>query len=296
MAFLDTTHKRKSAIYTSIIMLLLLLVVFFFGMTYLDPPEENGIAINFGTTATGSGNVQPTEPIKAVQEPNKPEPTEVVEKEIIEKQEPQKAEASTLENVLTQDTEDAIAIKKAEAEKQRKDAAAKKVAEAEAKKIKAQKAAEEKARKEREAKQKKLDAMMGGINSSNGNQSGGEGNDNTPGDKGQIDGDLYANSYYGSGKGQGSGGLGYGLKNRHKKGNTSFKPKCNAVGRIVVQITVNKNGKVTDAKYISKGSTASDNCLIEPALKTARSFKWNADSDAPASQIGFIVINFALGQ
>jgi hypothetical protein len=32
-------------------------------LTSLDPPE-NGIAINFGTTEFGSGNVQPTEPIQ----------------------------------------------------------------------------------------------------------------------------------------------------------------------------------------------------------------------------------------
>jgi hypothetical protein len=31
-------------------------------INFLDPPE-NGIAINFGTTEFGSGNVQPTEPI-----------------------------------------------------------------------------------------------------------------------------------------------------------------------------------------------------------------------------------------
>ncbi len=293
MALLDTTHKRKSAIYTTIIMLLLLISIFFFGMTYLDPPEEYGIAVNFGTTTTGSGDIQPTEPIKSIPLDQPNEPTEAVE-EVVEQQE--EATPSATENVLTQDTEEAIAIKKAKAEKRRKAAEAKKSAEAEVRKIREQKAAEEKARKEREEKQKKLDAMMGGLNTSSGNQSGGEGPNDGPGDKGQIDGDLYANSYYGKGKGQGSGGLGYGLKNRHKRTNASYQQECNAEGRIVVQITVNKTGKVTQAKYISKGSTASDPCLIAPALKTAKSFKWNADSNAPNAQVGFVVINFTLGQ
>jgi hypothetical protein len=37
---------------------------------------------------------------------------------------------------------------------------------------------------------------------SNGKAKGGEGNDNIAGDKGSLNGDPYANSYYGSGMGQ----------------------------------------------------------------------------------------------
>jgi hypothetical protein len=40
---------------------ILFVLFFFLGLTSLDPPPENGIAI--GTTEFGSGNVQPTEPI-----------------------------------------------------------------------------------------------------------------------------------------------------------------------------------------------------------------------------------------
>ena len=31
----------------------------------MDPPEEYGVAINFGNSPVGSGNIQPTEPIKS---------------------------------------------------------------------------------------------------------------------------------------------------------------------------------------------------------------------------------------
>jgi len=51
MAVLDTKHKRKSAIITVFILLMLLFVMFNFGMRYLDPPEEYGLAINFGDAA-----------------------------------------------------------------------------------------------------------------------------------------------------------------------------------------------------------------------------------------------------
>ena len=39
--------------------------MFYFGMTYLDPPEEFGIAVNFGTSDVGMGDIQPTEPLKS---------------------------------------------------------------------------------------------------------------------------------------------------------------------------------------------------------------------------------------
>ena len=77
MAFLDTSHKRKSAVMTSIIAVLILILMFLFGLTYLDPPEEFGIAVNFGTTDYGSGNIQPTEALKPASEaPEESEPIE----------------------------------------------------------------------------------------------------------------------------------------------------------------------------------------------------------------------------
>ena len=49
MPFLDTRHKKKSATLTAILLSVLLLLLFYIGLTYLDPPEENGITVNFGT-------------------------------------------------------------------------------------------------------------------------------------------------------------------------------------------------------------------------------------------------------
>ena len=45
--------------------MILFLLIFVVGPTYMDPPEEYGVAVNFGTTDFGSGNVQPKEPIKS---------------------------------------------------------------------------------------------------------------------------------------------------------------------------------------------------------------------------------------
>ena len=70
MEFLETKHKRKSAIITAIILAVLLFAIFNFGMKYLDPPEEYGIAINLGDSDFGNGkpveNTKTLPPQKAV--------------------------------------------------------------------------------------------------------------------------------------------------------------------------------------------------------------------------------------
>ena len=114
-------------------------------------------------------------------------------------------------------------------------------------------------------------------------------------DKGQPDGDPYATSYYGS-PGSGSGTGGYGLSGRSLVSQGKVQQECNEEGRVVVKITVDRNGKVIDATPGVKGTTNNHPCLLDPARKTAFLHKWNLDSNAPSQQIGFVVVNFKLGE
>ncbi|MBL4724846.1 MAG: energy transducer TonB, partial [Lutibacter sp.] len=178
--FLDTKHKRKSAVITSVIMSLLLVAIFFVGMKYLDPPEEYGIAINFGTSNVGSGNIQPKQPLKAAAQEKK---VEEVKEEVETVSEPEVSEkiSEVSEEVATQDNEEAIAIKKAK-EIKRKEEEAERKAQLEKQRIeKVREDAIAKQKAEEAAKRKKLDALIGGINNSNGSENGGEGNDNAAG-------------------------------------------------------------------------------------------------------------------
>ncbi len=280
MGYFKTKYEKDSAKITALIAIILLLLIFVVGPTYLDPPEEYGVAVNFGTTDFGSGRVQPKAPIKS-------EPLKINEKPNVEESIPEKSEPKEVkeEEVLTQETEEAISIKK------QKEAEAK--AKAEAERIEKEKReAEERKRKAEEEKKKKLDALIGGIGKSDGEESGSEGDDNTVGDKGQLDGDPYASSYFGQ-PGSGDGGVGYGLKGRGRPSNSKVVPDCQEEGRVVVEIHVNRNGKVTNAIPGKKGTTG-DGCLYEAAKKTALTYKWPADSKAPTKQIGFVVVNFRL--
>ena len=96
--------------------------------------------------------------------------------------------------------------------------------------------------------------------------------------------------------GSGSGTGGYGLNGRSLVGKGKVQQDCNEEGRVVVKITVDRNGKVIDAIPGVKGTTNNDPCLLEPAKKTAFMHKWNLDSKAPSQQIGFVVVNFKLGE
>ena len=55
MNLINTKHKRKSAVITVLILSLLIFGIFNYGMHYLDPPEEYGVAINFGDSNVGFG-------------------------------------------------------------------------------------------------------------------------------------------------------------------------------------------------------------------------------------------------
>lgn len=280
MKYFRTKQERHAVRLTALIALLLILLFFVVGPPYMDPPEEYGVAVNFGTTDFGSGNNQPKTPTPTntedIPESNNTETPAVSE-----------PNSSSTEEVLTTEDEAEIALKKAQLE------AAKKQAEQEAK----AKAEAERILKENEAKERKkkaLDELIGGIGADNGTTSGSEGNDDVAGDKGQLNGDPYAPSYFGS-PGNGNGGVGYGLNGRGTPTKETFIPDCDEEGRVVVEIHVNQSGVVTNAIAGKRGTTG-DICLYEAAKKTALAHKWSADPKAPFKQIGFVIVEFSVRQ
>ena len=65
---------------------------------------------------------------------------------------------------------------------------------------------------------------------------------------------------------------------------------CENNGRIVVNVTVNAKGQVTDA-YVNTTSTSSNECLIEHALEYSKESVFSADASKP-TQIGSITFSF----
>ena len=282
MKYFETKHERNSAKITTLIIVIFVLLLFIVGPPYMDPPEEYGVAVNFGTTDFGSGNKPLSKP-KQVDIPKVVEESQPQQEKVEPKTAPVKSE-----DVLTTDNAEAIAIKK------QKQAEAKAKSESERVERLKREAEEEKKRVEAE-KRKKLDNLIGGVKNSKDSDTGGEGPDGKPGNKGQLDGNPYAPSYFG-GSGPGKGGVGFGLGGRGKPSRQIYKQDCNEYGLVIVRIEVNQNGQVIKADPGAKGSTNTHPCLLEPAKKIAESHKWPADSNAPTKQVGFVSINFDVSQ
>lgn len=263
MKLLETPEEKKSFGITTAVFVVLFILFAFFGLTYMDPPPENGIAVNFGTSDTGSGDIQPTDPPKTTEAEAQSEPEE------------------SEEQTLTQDADASVTLPKTE------------------KKKPVTKPTET---KPTETPKKKVNSALDKIKNAkksdrNGETSHGDDKDGD-GDKGNPNGSLYANSFYGNGTGDGTGtgkGTGWGLAGRKLAGNSKKVQDCNESGKVVVKIWVNKQGTVVRAER-AQGTTNSDPCLVNPAIATAKTFKWQPDVNAPDTQIGFVVVNFQVGE
>jgi len=98
---------------------------------------------------------------------------------------------------------------------------------------------------------------------------------------------------YGAGLGVGNG-IGFSLSGRNPL--HLQKPDFNIMkeGIVVVEISVDKDGKVISANPGAKGSTIVDNTLYAAAKKAALQSKFNMKGDAPERQIGTITYHFKL--
>jgi len=274
VSVLDSKHKRKSFVITTSILLLILFLIFNFGMTYLDPPEEYGLAINFGDANVGQGD--PVEKTKKVFTPKIEEKQEVVDKL---KEIPKE---TVKEDVITDDTsKDVPVVEKSEEKKKPVE--------------KVEKIEKPKETPKPKPSKEATDALKNLLNGNadSGKQKG-EGDDKKDGVKGNEKGDENSTKYYGN-TGSGSGGN-YNLAGRKALTKPIEKPDCQEEGTVVVRIEVDKNGKVIRATPGFKGSTNTAACLLKPAKEAALKTTWNADANAPSKQIGTIIYKFTLSK
>ena len=273
MPILETKHKRKSAAITAVILLLLLFVIFNYGMHYLDPPEEYGLAINFGDSNVGSG--EPVENTKKA-----PTPKVVEQEEVVEKVKETPKEIIKEDIIVDETAKDVPVVEKV------KEVTKEPVKEVVKKEIPKVVPKPKPSKETTDA----LNSLLNG-NSSNGNPKG-EGDDKKEGVKGNEKGDPKSNKYYGN-TGSGSEGN-YNLDGRTAIEKPTKQPDCQEEGTVVVEIKVDKNGKVVYARAGAKGTDNSAPCLYKPAEEAALKTTWNVDEKAPVIQSGTIVYKFSL--
>ncbi len=257
MAILDTIHKKKASLVTLVILIVFVWGIFSFGMQYQDPPEEYGIAINFGTSDEGtkkSKNILSNLPVQKPQEERFEETVEDIPEEIKN------------DEVLSQTDKDAPTIQKPKED------------------------AEPTPKKPSKNTLKAFDNLLKG-DTSDGKPTG-DGDAIQQGVKGSENGDPASTKYYGNTNK--SGDPNYNLAGREAQLTPQKLPDCQIEGKVVVEVYVDRNGKVIRANPGVKGSTVTQPCLLKPAREAALSTTWNADPNAPKAQKGTIIYIFSL--
>jgi colicin import membrane protein len=282
-------EKKKGILGTVIIHSALLLLLIFVAFRAPKPPElEEGILVNFGTDETGLGMIEPSPP--AVQEEASAPP----------RSSPPKVQAE--EPLLTQNNEEAPEVKKVDPEAEKKrlekieaDRKVREQAEAERKK----KELEEIERKRIEAEQKRqadiknrtrnalANSKNTGTTSTSEGEAGGTGNQGVP--TGSVDSKIR-----GDGSGLGTKGISYALEGRGFQSLPSPRYDYQGEGRVVVDVSVDRSGKVTQATPGTKGSTTLDEYLLRVAKEAALKARFDSKPDAPVIQKGSITYNFIL--
>ena len=277
MAFLDTIHKKKSSLLTLVILIVFIWGIFSFGMQYQDPPEEYGIAINFGTSNQGYEIPNDILPSKESSEQVQEEVQEEKMEETIE----DISEETIKEEVVTQTEKEAPVIEKPEEVE---------VKEVEKKEKPKKEKPKPKPKKPSKNTLQAFDNLLKG-DTSDGNKAG-KGNDTVSGLKGDKKGDPASTKYYGNtGK---SGDPNYNLAGRKALLTPKEQPNCEEEGIVVVEVFVDRNGTVIRANSGEKGSTNTHPCLLKPAREAALRTSWNADPNAQKIQKGTIIYIFSL--
>lgn len=133
--------------------------------------------------------------------------------------------------------------------------------------------------------------FKGGENSQAG---GSEGITGQPGDQGKPDGMKGVRQYEGNG-GQGNG-LGYSLGGRGAKSLHRPSDDFTEEGTIVVEIWVNREGKVVRAEVATRGTNIINASMREKAKQAALRSTFVAEPTAPEEQKGTITYHFVINQ
>jgi colicin import membrane protein len=284
------SEKGKGIAGTAILHIAVLIILIIVAFSAPKPPEtERGILVNFGTNETGLGMIEPSPPASQ-EETSTPQPVTATK--------PEKEDALATQNF----DNEAPVVKKVdpEAEKKRKEqleAERIKRAEIEADNIK--KAQAEVERKRIEAEQKRVNDIVNrtknaltnskntGTNTTSEGIAGGQGN------QGVSTGSVNS-KVRGEGSGTGDKGISYDLQGRGFQSLPTPKYDYQGEGKVVVEVSVDRSGKVTQAIPGAKGSTTLDEYLLNVAKEAALKATFVPKPDAPLVQKGTITYNFIL--
>jgi TonB family protein len=278
--YLGPKHKILSVLRSSAVYLVVLLIMFLVHLKTPIPPYPEGgggpgmgLEVNLGVGLDGMGNEQSLNPVEMPE--FKAAPKQVVQEE----------------KILTSEDEESEAIKEAE---------------------KTDKKKPEKVQEKTVQKETVTQTQTQAVNKNalyQGRKTTNEGITGKVGDQGNPNGVVGSNIYTGSGQGSGGGtgggsgtgigtgvgaGISFSLEGRSSVALPTPEFNNQKEGKVVVQVTVDREGKVTNAIAGVKGSTTLDTYLCDVAKKAALSSRFSRKDDAPMFQTGTIEYVFRL--
>jgi outer membrane biosynthesis protein TonB len=303
---ISAAGRRKGAFGTTLVHLMLFgfLILVGFSAPAPSPESEEGILVNFGTGETGIGMIEPSPPA------SKTESSPPVVKEVVTPPSSPKTKArSKDESLLSQNNEEAPAVKKTDPEAAKKklekieaDKKIREQVEAERSRIRAEEAEKKRIAAEQQRESDILNRTKNALaNSKNtGTSSTGEGIAGGPGNQGDPNGSVdskvrgVGSGLGTSGTGTGGKGVSYNLQGRGFLALPAPKYDYQEGGRVVVEVSVDPSGKVVQAIPGIKGSTTLDEYLLRAAKEAALKASFQVKADAPSIQKGTITYNFIL--
>jgi TonB family protein len=264
--------ERQYGIVSTVVLHSIILLILILSYIKLSAPvsSEGGILINFGDSESAFGLEEPA--MNPQQSPSAPPAS-------------QAAPSDAEDGMLTQDFEEAPAVKKPAVKKSepKKTEVKPTVKPAPAKTVPAPAAPT--------VNKKALYSNKSTAGQSTTESGTSEGIYKGSGNMGNPEGSTESDNYS---KGLGGSGIGFDLSGR--RAIHLPKPAFNVLkeGIVVVEVTVDRTGKVIGANPGAKGSTIVDNTLYAAARKAALESKFNTKTDAAERQIGTITYHFKL--
>ena len=263
----EENNYPKAFLATAIIMTVLIAACYFivFGQPALPENGTGGILVNYGTVDNGMGSdYMSTDEPSVAENANNTKPDKVTEATPT----PEKSQVeSSDKNVVTQNSEDAPEI--AANAKKPSTTVATQPNKTPAKPVVNQNA-----------------LYKGKTNNGVGE---GDGNGNAPGNQGKPTGSTLTNNYDGTGSGNG-GSLSMQQRSFISKPTVTYTGR--QVGKVVVELSVDKNGKVIKASATGRGTTVTDQALLEKCEDAVRNSRLNALVTAQDRQDGTVTFVF----
>lgn len=258
----EDKNKYKGIAGTVVFHGLLLVLFLFFGFrTPLPLPAEQGIAINFGTSDDGMGDVQPDQPADSQEQNDAPAASNA------------SSSTSSEQNAATQDVEEAPAVRPVTKPSERPKPVTEPTKPAET---------------PVEDPKPKVNPRALYPGSGAGSSGGSQGETGKPGDQGKVDGTKDTNKQGDGSTGGLTGNPNFNLSGREMLEKPRINDQSQKEGIVIISIKVDRDGKVISASQ-GLGTKMTDQSIVQKCIDAARKARFSSsDIEEQTGTITFI--------